>query len=238
MLDLGDDALTQGRAHPMIDQRSRLDRIAVEAADPTCAVLLLDVVLGHGAHPDPAAELAPALAAARRTAADAGRELAVVVSLCGTADDPQGPRRQADALHGAGAAVFLSNAAAARHAVSPRHGRPDDSMTLLDGPPRVVAVGAQLFADALTAQAVRGDPGRLAAAAGRRRHRGSSSPGCSPTRGAPRRTPRRSTGCSPPAPSWSTSGPRPRRWAWARGVPARRPADRLGPRRPARCAAR
>ncbi len=35
MVDFGDDALTQGRAHPMIDQRTRLDRIAVEAADPT-----------------------------------------------------------------------------------------------------------------------------------------------------------------------------------------------------------
>jgi FdrA protein len=117
MLDLGDDALTQGRAHPMIDQRSRLDRIAVEAADPACSVLLLDVVLGHGAHPDPAAELAPAVAAARKVAADDGRELAVVVSLCGTHDDPQDARRQADLLHEAGADVLLSNAQAARHAV-------------------------------------------------------------------------------------------------------------------------
>jgi hypothetical protein len=116
MLDLGDDALTQGRAHPMIDQRSRIDRIGVEAADPTCSVLLLDVVLGHGAHPDPAAELAPALEAARKTAADDGRELAVVVSLCATHDDPQDPRRQADLLHAAGADVILSNAQAARHA--------------------------------------------------------------------------------------------------------------------------
>ena len=117
MLDFGDDALTQGRAHPMIDQRSRIDRIAVEAADPSCSVLLLDVVLGHGAHPDPASELAPALAAARATARADGRELAVVISLCATADEPQDPRRQAEALHEAGAAVFLSNAAAARHAV-------------------------------------------------------------------------------------------------------------------------
>ncbi len=116
MLDLGDDALTQGRAHPMIDQRSRLERIAVEATDPTCSVLLLDVVLGHGAHPDPAAELAPALEAARKTAADDGRGLAVVVSLCATHDDPQDPRRQADLLHAAGADVILSNAQAARHA--------------------------------------------------------------------------------------------------------------------------
>jgi FdrA protein len=118
MLDFGDDALTQGRAHPMIDQRSRVDRIAVEAADPSCSVVLLDVVLGHGAHPDPAAELAPAIAAAVVTARDGGRELAVVVSLCATQDEPQDPRKQAEALHGAGASVFLSNAAAARHAVA------------------------------------------------------------------------------------------------------------------------
>jgi hypothetical protein len=118
MIDFGDDALTQGRAHPMIDQRTRLDRIAVEAADPTVTVLLLDVVLGHGAHADPASELAPALAQARATARSAGRELAVVVSLCAAAADPQDPRRQAELLHDAGAAVFLSNAAAARHAVS------------------------------------------------------------------------------------------------------------------------
>ena len=45
----------------MIDPSLRLERIAVEAADPTCGVLLLDLVLGHGAHPDPAAELAEAI---------------------------------------------------------------------------------------------------------------------------------------------------------------------------------
>jgi FdrA protein len=118
MLDLGDDALTQGRAHPMIDQRTRIDRIAVEAADPAVSVLLLDVVLGHGAHPEPAAELAPALVKARQAARDGSRELAVVVSLCATEDDPQDARRQAEALHEAGAAIFLSNAAAARHAVA------------------------------------------------------------------------------------------------------------------------
>lgn len=117
MVDFGDDALTQGRAHPMIDQRTRLDRIAAEAADPDCSVLLLDVVLGHGAHDDPASELAPAFTQARSAATKAGRELAVVVSLCAAADDPQDARRQAEALHDAGAAVFLSNAGAARHAV-------------------------------------------------------------------------------------------------------------------------
>jgi FdrA protein len=117
MIDFGDDALTQGGLHPMIDQRSRLDRIAVEAADPTAGVLLLDVVLGHGAHPDPAAELGPALAAAHATAASDGRDLAVVISLSGTESDPQGLIRQAEALRDVGASVHLSNATAARKAV-------------------------------------------------------------------------------------------------------------------------
>ena len=115
MIDFGDDALTRGRAHPMIDQRTRLDRLGHEAGSP--GVLLLDVVLGHASHPDPAAELAPAIAAALTAAKHAGHGLAVVVSLCAARDDPQGLDRQAAALRDAGAAVFLSNAAAARHAV-------------------------------------------------------------------------------------------------------------------------
>jgi FdrA protein len=39
-----------------------------------------------------------------------------VVSLVGTPDDPQDLTRQAEALSATGAWVFLSNAAAARHA--------------------------------------------------------------------------------------------------------------------------
>jgi FdrA protein len=113
MIDFGEDEMTRGRAHPMIDPTLRLERLAAEAADPSTGVLLMDVVLGYGAEPDPAALLAPAIEAAR-----AGRELAVVVSLCGTSADPQDRDRQAAALHAAGAAVFSSNAAAARHAIA------------------------------------------------------------------------------------------------------------------------
>jgi FdrA protein len=72
-------------------------------------VLLLDVVLGHGADPDPSASLVPALRAAG---------LPAVVALIGTEGDPQGWTRQADALAEAGAAVFASNAAATRHALT------------------------------------------------------------------------------------------------------------------------
>jgi FdrA protein len=116
MIDFGDDKLTQGRPHPMIDGSTRAQRILEEGADASCGTVLLDVVLGHGAHPDPAAELAPAIREARATAAQTGRDLAVVVSLTGTSGDPQGLSRQAEAMQSAGASVHLSNAAAAQAA--------------------------------------------------------------------------------------------------------------------------
>ena len=103
----------------MIDQRCRLDRIAGRGRRPdAAAVLLLDVVLGHGAHPDPAAELAPAIAAAVAAAATAAGSSRSSCRCAAPSDDPQDLRRQAEALHAAGASVFLSNAAAARHAVA------------------------------------------------------------------------------------------------------------------------
>ncbi|MGI5202810.1 hypothetical protein ACQEU6_14715 [Spirillospora sp. CA-108201] len=117
--DFGDDAYTRGRPHPMIDPALRLEALRADAADAACGVLLLDVVLGHGAEPDPAAALAPALASALRERP----ALRAVVSLCGTPADPQDRDRQAAALCEAGADVFASNAQAARHA-----------LTLADGP--------------------------------------------------------------------------------------------------------
>jgi FdrA protein len=119
-VDLGEDEFTRGRPHPMIDQSIRVARIAAEAARPGSRVLLLDVVLGHAAHPDPASDLAPAIDAALATRDD----LAVVVSMCGTASDPQDRARQIDALVAAGASVHLSNADAAREATALRGGRP------------------------------------------------------------------------------------------------------------------
>lgn len=113
MIDFGEDELTAGRPHPMIDQRLRLERLAAEAADPATAVIMLDVVLGHGAHTDPASELAPTIAEAVQARAS---DLAVVVSLIGTRSDPQGLGSQASALAAAGAHVFTSNAQAARFA--------------------------------------------------------------------------------------------------------------------------
>jgi FdrA protein len=108
-VDFGDDQYTTGRAHPMIDPTLRLEHLARAAADPDTAVLLLDVVLGHGAEPDPSALLAPALSGVRQP---------VVVAVVGTAADPQGLDRQVRALADAGAEVHLSNAGATRRAVA------------------------------------------------------------------------------------------------------------------------
>jgi FdrA protein len=118
MIDFGDDQLTQGRAHPMIDPSLRNARIVEEAADPDCAVLLLDVVLGYGSHRHPADAVVPAITEARDLARAAGRDLAFVVSLIGSAQDPQGLDGVATRLVAAGASVHLSNAEATRHAVA------------------------------------------------------------------------------------------------------------------------
>jgi FdrA protein len=114
-VDFGDDAMTEGRAHPMIDPGLRNERFRREAADPETGVVLLDVVLGYGAHPDPAGELAPLV---ERALADRPGGLSVVVSLCGAAGDPQGLDGQAATLRAAGALVTRSSAQAARLALA------------------------------------------------------------------------------------------------------------------------
>jgi len=107
VIDLGDDVFTRGRPHPMIDLRLRNERILEEAADPAVAVILLDVVLGYGSHPDPASEMVPAILRAKK-----GRQLAFVASVCGTDEDPQGLQRQESALREAGVLLAESNARA------------------------------------------------------------------------------------------------------------------------------
>ena len=108
-IDFGDDRLTVGRPHPMIDPTLRLERLVRELDDPQCAVVLLDVVLGYGAHADPASDLAAVISASDKP---------VVISLIGTRDDPQGLEQAATRLAESGAVVHASNAAAAREAVA------------------------------------------------------------------------------------------------------------------------
>jgi FdrA protein len=91
----------------MIDYSLRNRRILAEASDPETAVILLDVVLGYGSHPDPGAELAPVIR-------DASRKVSVVCSITGTNRDPQNRSRVEAALRRAGAVVMPSNAAACK----------------------------------------------------------------------------------------------------------------------------
>jgi FdrA protein len=113
IVDLGDDEYTVGRPHPMIDPRLRNEHLTAAAADPSTAVILLDVVLGHGANADPAGALASAIQAARADAAREGRRFAVVASVCGTSGDPQGLVAQETRLAEAGVILASSNAQAA-----------------------------------------------------------------------------------------------------------------------------
>ncbi len=112
-LDLGDDDFTVGKPHPMIDQGARIERLLREAADPTVRVILLDVVIGWGAHTDPASELAAAVVQAKRMAAKGKRTLAVIGFVCGTELDPQGLATQEKKLRDAGMVLAPNSASAA-----------------------------------------------------------------------------------------------------------------------------
>jgi succinyl-CoA synthetase alpha subunit len=122
-VDLGEEEFTVGRPHPMIDNDLRIRRLVQEAFDPQVGVILLDVVLGYGAHPDPARELGPAVHQAIESARQAGRELIVIGSVTGTEADPQCLSRQVQGLQQAGMIVCESNAAAAHLAAAVIIGR-------------------------------------------------------------------------------------------------------------------
>ena len=111
IIDLGADEYTLGRPHPMIEPAVRSDALTVVFADPAVAVILLDVVIGYGAHEDPAGEIARAIDGAEKGAA-------VVASVCGTDADPQAYTDQVKILRRAGVVVAPSNAHAAELALA------------------------------------------------------------------------------------------------------------------------
>jgi len=167
IVDLGEDEFTVGRLHPMLDNDLRIRRLQQEAGDPEVAVILLDVVLGYGAHPDPASELAPAIAQARAEAEQAGRHLEVVAVVVGTDEDPQDFDAQVQQLEEAGVRVETSNDAAVRyvgrllqalgqaagatHLGSASHLKSVD-LAVLHHPLAAINVGLESFTESLTAQ--------------------------------------------------------------------------------------
>ncbi len=116
VIDLGEDEFTVGRLHPMMDNELRIRRLIEEANDPTTAVVILDVVIGYGSHPDPASELAPAISEAKEIARKAGRYLEVLALVTGTDEDPQDMNAQIRQLKNAGAVVETDNEIMTRHA--------------------------------------------------------------------------------------------------------------------------
>jgi succinyl-CoA synthetase alpha subunit len=109
IVDMGDDVFTLGRPHPMIDSSLREERIAVEAADPETALVLLDVVLGYGAHEDPCGALAESVSRAKAQVAGRGGYLSVIASITGTEKDFQNKAEQKKKLEAAGCLVMPSN---------------------------------------------------------------------------------------------------------------------------------
>src|SRR6266542_171389 len=108
-VDFGDDRYTRGRAHPMIDPSLRHQAIMQAADDPRVAIVLLDVVLGFGSHPDPAGLLAPVVRQAVDRAAHSGRQLTMLAHVVGSDRDPQGLTSQEATLRSAGVHLFGSN---------------------------------------------------------------------------------------------------------------------------------
>ncbi len=112
IVDTGADFYTVGKPHPMVDQTVRCELIRRVGSDPGVGLLLMDLVLGYGSHPDPAAELAPAVTAARKQRGDA--PLLAIASVTGTDLDFQDAARQRRLLAAAGVHVQPSAARAVR----------------------------------------------------------------------------------------------------------------------------
>lgn len=120
-LDMGEEEYTRGRPHPMIDPEARSEEIVRQGTDLATAVLLIDVVLGYGSHPDPASMLAPACS--KVTASLDGP--AVMAYVLGTGADPQGLGDQRRRLEEAGCIMAPTAARAALAAAAIASRRPD-----------------------------------------------------------------------------------------------------------------
>lgn len=112
LIDLGDDEYTRGRPHPMIDPSVRDDALRAALANPNIAVILLDLVLGYGAHADPAEHLVGIVSGRAKNAP------ILIASVVGTESDPQVRSSQVRKLEQAGIIVAPSNAQACDLAVA------------------------------------------------------------------------------------------------------------------------
>ncbi|MCD4713968.1 MAG: acyl-CoA synthetase FdrA, partial [Clostridiales bacterium] len=170
IIDLGDDEYTQGKPHPMIDPEVRIQKIIHYARKNETGVILLDVVLGYGCHPDMAGVLSPIIREELRIADSENRELYFVATVVGTDKDPQSYDESVKTLKSVGVLVESSNAKAVQLALklkgfeiteADKNQIPyeseltkipqtsDSIRDLLETKPRIINVGIQSFNDSI-----------------------------------------------------------------------------------------
>lgn len=170
VIDLGDDIYTRGKPHPMMDPDIRIQKMQDYAREASTGVILFDVVLGYGAHPDMTGALLPVIKEERKRAEEEKRTLYFVATVVGTAKDPQNYTESVKRLKENGVFVQESNAKAVRLAlllkgvecqeedkellpytgavvpVPPVSGK---VMALLNTKPRIINVGLQSFNESI-----------------------------------------------------------------------------------------
>jgi len=112
LIDVGAEEFTKGKPHPVIDPSIIKGRLWKEGSDDNVAVILLDILLGYGAHSDPVGVIEDTLKSLKDKAKEEGHHLSLVASICGTDKDPQNLRMQKEKLEEIGVIVMPSNAQA------------------------------------------------------------------------------------------------------------------------------
>lgn len=141
----------------MMDNDYRIRRLKQEAADEEVGVILFDLVLGEGAHPDPASELAPVIAEIHQQASQSNRALEFVCIVIGTEDDPQDLAHQIEQMQAVGAAVFQDIGEAIATVINfiyPFQSKPSSQgrSDMLSKPISAINIGLRSFSESLRSQ--------------------------------------------------------------------------------------
>ena len=168
VVDLGDDAYTQGKPHPMIDPAKRIECMQEAVDDESTGVILLDIMLGYGSHPDMAGALLPTIKELQAKADAANRKVFFVATVCGTRRDYQGYDEAVNKLKDAGVIVCENNKLACQTAIRAigrdfeepvkpirpktvveiEKNEPSDKlMQMLSEKPKIINVGLKSFAE-------------------------------------------------------------------------------------------
>ena len=117
VIDLGDDTLTEGRAHPMINPSLRNELVEHYASVENVSLVMLDFVLGYGSNEDPVGAILPSIKTNRRTRKELGyKEVIFLAHVCGTKNDFQDYKVQTQKLLDNNISVFESNASMVNYA--------------------------------------------------------------------------------------------------------------------------